>query len=84
MDFSLDVYEHKGFLPISHGQNDFGPTALGHMDFSLASHGHKDFGPATVGIDLDLSLAKVDPVDMNIRVSTPRLTLLLQGLNLWL
>ena len=45
------------------------------LDIRILDLGHKHFAPATVVLDLDLSLAKVEPVDMSIRVVVGRVDL---------
>ena len=45
-------------------------AVIAHRDFIPASHGQKDYGPIVAGLVLGLVLARVDPVDMYIRVVT--------------
>ena len=92
MYFAPNVPEHKGFVPIALGRKDFALAALEHKDFGVAVLGqkeaepvalrHKDFVPAAIGLDLDLSLAKFDPIDMSIRVTAAQVDLVAARVNL--
>lgn len=63
-----DVLGHKDFPLVVLRHKDFGPIALGQKDLEPVALGHQDLGSPTAGIDPNLVLAKVDPVDMSIRV----------------
>ena len=64
-----------GFEPFGPIHKDFGPVVLGQKDFEPVSLGHEDLGPAAAGLDPDLVLVKVDPIDMYIRVVITQVSL---------
>ena len=74
MAFAPDVPEHKGFGPATPGQMGFEPVSAGHKNCALSILGHTDFSP-TAGLDPSLALARVDPIDMSIRVVAARVDL---------
>lgn len=59
-----------GFQPVGLGNKDFGLDVVGKKDFEPVALGHEDLGPTIARLDPNLVLAKVDPIDMYIRLST--------------
>jgi len=68
MGFAPAIHGHMGFESVGPEHKDFGPIVLGQEDFEPVALGHEDLGTTAAGLDPDLVLAKVDPVDMYIRV----------------
>jgi len=67
--FEPTALRHKDFSLVALGHKDFGPASLEQKDSEHVSLGHKDFGLVVAGLDRDLALANVDPIDMSIRVA---------------
>lgn len=68
MCFTTVVHGHTSFEPFGPGHKDFRPVILGQENFEPTALGHEDLGLVAVGLEPDLILARVDPVDRYTRV----------------